>query len=313
MSTIISLIVGLALLVAGAEFLVRGSASLALRLGIQPLVIGLTIVALGTSSPELLVSVKAALQNSPGLSLGNVIGSNICNIALILGIAAVIRPIEVHRQLLRLDIPVMVVSSIVLCLFLLNGILERWEGALLFAALLAYVGYSIIKARQMRAALETFDTTHGDIEIESRRPLTLFALIAGGLTLLLIGANLFVDGAIALAEMLGVSKAVIGLTIVALGTSLPELATSVVASVKKEGDISAGNVIGSNIFNLLCILGITALIQPLLSDAITTIDLLTMLGVACLTLPLLRTGFTLSRIEGAFLLLIYAGYTYSLF
>lgn len=313
MSVSISLIVGLALLVSGAELLVRGSSSLALRLGVQPLIIGLTIVALGTSSPELLVSVKAALQNSPGLSLGNVIGSNICNIALILGISAVIRPIEVHRQLLRLDIPVMIISSILLCLFLLDGHLVRWEGAFFFAALLTYIGYTIYKTRQLRPGVALSEIGSDDIQIESR-PLSLLAVfITGGLILLLIGANLFVDGAIELAVMMGVSKAVIGLTIVALGTSLPELATSIVASIKKEGDISVGNVIGSNIFNILCILGITALIHPLWSDAITTVDLITMLSVACLTLPLLRTGFRLSRLEGVLLILIYVGYTYSLF
>lgn len=313
MPAILSLLVGLASLVAGAELLVRGSASLALRLGIQPLVIGLTIVALGTSSPELLVSVKAALQNSPGLALGNVIGSNICNIALILGIAAMIRPIEVHRQLLGLDIPVMIISSLVLCVFLIDGQLVRWEGAILFAALVAYIGYSIFKARQMKEGLSESDVEDEAIPTVKRSKLFLLGLITAGLMMLVFGANQFVDGAITLAEKLGVSKAVIGLTIVAVGTSLPELATSVVASFKKEGDISAGNVIGSNIFNVLCILGITALIHPLQSDAITALDLLTMLGIACLTLPLLRTGFRLSRLEGGLLLLIYAGYTYSLF
>lgn len=313
MPAIISLLAGLALLVAGAELLVRGSSSLALRLGIQPLVIGLTIVALGTSSPELLVSIKAAVQNSPGLALGNVIGSNICNIALILGIAAIIRPIEVHRQLLGLDVPVMIISSLVLCIFLINGHLARWEGAILIAALIAYVGYSIFKARQMKEGLVESAVEDEMIPTGSRSKLFLLGLITAGLIMLGFGAHQFVEGAIVLAEKLGVSNTVIGLTIVALGTSLPELATSVVASFKKEGDISAGNVIGSNIFNILCILGITAVIHPLQSDAITPVDLLTMLGIACLTLPLLRTGFSLNRIEGGFLLLIYAGYTYSLF
>jgi cation:H+ antiporter len=206
-------------------------------MGLSPLIIGLTIVGFGTSSPEMLVSVRAAITGSPGIALGNVIGSNICNIALILGVASFIRPLTVNRQLLKFDVPIMIGCSLVLMAFLYDAELTRLEGGFLFLGILAYVGYSLYDARRQNGfanqAPENLDPVKTNV-------LFSIVLVIIGLGLLIFGARLFVDGAIALAEALGVSKAVIGLTVVALGTSLPELATSVVASIKNEGDISLG-------------------------------------------------------------------------
>ena len=304
------LVTGLVLLYFGAEWLIRGSASLAFRIGLSPLVIGLTIVGFGTSSPELLVSVRATLTNSPGMALGNVIGSNICNIALILGLSALIRPLKINSQLLKFDIPVMIGCSLLLMAVLYDKVVTRIEGVLLFCGVLSYVGYNFYYAHRNRASSEP-DSGGND-----RKPVNVFSsllLFSAGLTMLIYGARLFVDGAVVLAEALSVSKAVIGLTIVAVGTSLPELATSVVASIKKEGDISTGNIVGSNIFNILCILGVTAIVHPLNSEAISPVDVFVMAGLALLTYPLLKSDLTISRVEGLVFLAIYAGYTIYLF
>ena len=299
---------GLVLLYGGAEGLVRGSAALALRAGLTPLVVGLTVVAFGTSSPELVVSVQAALAGRGDLAVGNVVGSNIGNVALILGLSVLIRSMAVKAQLLRLDVPVMVVVSVLLWGLLSDGRLGRPEGLVLVVGVVAYTLFNLWQARRETAAAQRA----GEAGLPPPQgPLWRDALfIAGGLALLVLGANLLVDGSVDVARRFGLSEAVIGLTIVAIGTSMPELATSVVAAFRGEGDIAIGNVVGSNIFNVLGILGAAALVQPLEIEGISPVDLAAMTLVAALLLPLMRTGFRLVRWEGGLLLALYAAYVH---
>lgn len=292
----------------GAEGLVRGSVALALQLGLSRLVIGLTVVAFGTSTPELVVSVKAALNGLYGISLGNVAGSNICNIALILGISALIQPLRIDAQVVRLQIPIMILVSILLTVFLLDGGIGRFEGACLFLGILVYMGASLYLARKEKGALDGNPSGPTTPEAPVGRVWVSLLFVAVGLGLLMAGAQFFLTGAVSLARNLGVSEAFIGLTIVALGTSLPELATSMMAALKKEGDIAVGNVVGSNIFNILSILGVTSLVHPIEMGGIRMIDMAVMLGIAILVLPMARSGFRLNRWEGAILLAVYGGY-----
>ncbi len=300
------LVLGLVLLYYGAEFLVKGSSSLAFQLGVTPLLIGITIIAFGTSSPELTVSVGAALTGNSGIALGNVVGSNICNILLILGIAALIRPLEVKVQLVRLDVPVLIVCSVVLGLFLIDRTISRIEGGVLFAGICLYVFYNIREARKARLKVQEQVSEDAGIEIIVPSRSVLFAV--SGLLLLLTGGYVFVEAAVKLATHFGVSKILIGLTIVAIGTSLPELATTVLASIKGAADIAIGNVVGSNIFNILAILGLVAIIQPIQDVEIDVWDITVMIGAAVCLLPVMRTGFQISRREGFVLLLLYAAY-----
>lgn len=303
-------IAGIALLYYGAEFLIRGGVSIALKLKVPSLIIGLTLVAFGTSAPELVVSIDAALKSSGDISIGNVVGSNICNMALILGLSAAIAPLAVQKKLLRFDLPLLTAASIfvVLFCFLSRGI-TRWQGGIFFAGIIAYTAYSIYSGKKD-------GSDGGDDEISSSKiyPYYLAAIfVIGGFLGLVAGAKLFVNAAIFIARAGGISDAVIGLTVVALGTSLPELATSVVAAIKGEQDIAIGNVIGSNIFNILCILGIAPLISPIHAPTIDLIDLGMMLFLTIALFPIMRTGWKINRAEGAFLLLIYCGYTAWLF
>lgn len=309
-TTSLAILVGLALLSVGAEALVRGSAALALRLGITPLVVGLTVVAFGTSSPELVVSVKASLDGNGAIALGNVVGSNICNIALILGVAALIKPVRIEAQVIRREIPILIFASILLWAMLAGGELQRWMGLLLTVGLVAYIAFSYggARAEKNEAVREEFAEALPAPEARRAWVDVLFVLV--GLAMLLFGANLFVDGAVAVAERFGVSQAIIGLTIVAVGTSLPELATSIVAAFKGEGDIAVGNAVGSSIFNILCILGVAALIRPMATTGISMVDLAVMTACAVLVMPMMRSGFCLNRWEGIFLLAVYVGYLY---
>lgn len=311
LTVVLFIVPGLALLFLGAEGLVRGSAALALRVGLSPLLIGLTVVAFGTSSPELVVSVEATLAGNGDISLGNVIGSNICNIALILGAAALIRPLRIEAQIIRREIPLLIGASLLLWLFLLDRELARWQGLLLFASLIGYLFLSYRDARQEQNQAVADEFAAG-IPRPAQRVWLSVVFVGAGLALLLVGAHLFVAGAVTLAHSLGISQAIIGLTIVALGTSLPELATSTVAAFKGEGDIAVGNVLGSNIFNILGILGIAALIYPLRGAGITTIDLSIMALAAVLILPIMWRGFCVQRWEGLLLVAGYAGYMYYL-
>ena len=300
------LLAGIFLLYAGAEGLVRGSASLALRLKLTPLVIGLTVVAFGTSMPEMVVSLSATLSGTGAIAVGNVVGSNIANIALILGLSAILCPLAVHVRIIRIDLPLLLVFSLVFVVMLLNDRIGRIEGALLFAGLIGYTIFSVRSARKEAAAAQQ---VFADALPPKPQPIFLsIVLIVGGLVLLVVGARLLVTGAVAIAQNFGLSDAVIGLTIVAIGTSLPELATSILAAFKKEGDIAVGNIVGSNMFNILGIAGITSLVRPLENTGMSMVDLALMITLAICLLPLARTGWRVNRWEGAFLLVTYVAY-----
>jgi cation:H+ antiporter len=301
--SIVLLIVGLLLLITGAEALVRGASALAAAAGITPVVIGLTVVAFGTSAPELAVSLQASLSGKADIALGNVIGSNIANILLILGIAGLIAPLAVTRQLIRVDVPVMVGASLLLLMMTRTGLLSTGEGALLVTCLVAYL---VLQFRLGRSGA-------GDVEQLEGHPRWFAAggLVLGGLLLLVLGSRWLVEGAVVISTTLGVSQLVIGLTIVAIGTSLPEIATTVLAAIRGERDMAVGNVIGSNIFNILSILGISAVVAPggiPVARAAIVFDLPVMVAVALATLPIVLTGQRIGRWEGALFLAYYFAY-----
>ncbi len=313
MLTIILLVAGLALLTLGGEILVRGSSRLAALFGISPLVIGLTVVAFGTSAPELAVSVMSAYAGQADLALGNVVGSNIFNILLILGLSAVITPLIVHQQLIRLDVPIMIGASLLLVPFGWDGVIGRLEGALLFAGVVTYCWYVVRKSRREEKAIKE------EYEREFAEPATAetkdwwlnFALVVGGVLLLVLGSRWLVDGAIAIARYFGVSELVIGLTIVAVGTSLPEVAASVVAALRGERDIAVGNVVGSNIFNILSVLGLSSLVAPkgiTVPASALTADIPVMIAVAVACLPVFFVGYRINRWEGLLFLGYYVAY-----
>jgi cation:H+ antiporter len=301
---------GLVLLFIGAEGLIRGSSNLAIKIGITPLVVGLTVVAFGTSAPELVVSLKAALIGNSSIALGNVIGSNIANIALILGVAALIRPLDVHANVIMREIPIMIGISIMLIILLLDGEIGLIDGVIFVTGVVVYTIVNIFLARKEKNPEVDAEFKEG-LESKLGVPISILFVVVG-LGLLILGANFFVQSAIAIAKLFHLSDAVIGLTIVAVGTSLPELITSIVASYKKEADIAIGNVVGSNIFNILSILGITAIIIPISSAGISYVDLGIMLIAAIVLFPLSRTGFSITRLEGAMLLSGYVIYIYYL-
>ena len=302
------------MLVLGAEALVRGAAALALRFGITPLVVGLTVVAFGTSSPELVVSVQAALSGNGPVALGNVIGSNIANLGLIVGVSATLSPLAVDRRLLTRDVPVMIGSMVILWLFILDGQLGNVEGSLLAVGIFLYTFWGVTSSRRQtrreRAAAEDelpIEVTEALAQPAWKQALNV-TLVLGGLALLVVGADLLVDGAVSVAETLGVSQAVIGLTLVAIGTSLPELATTVVAAVRGHGEIALGGAIGSNVFNVLGVIGPAAIVAPISSAGIGTDVIVIMLALGLLTTFFLATGRSTKRWEGAILLACYAGY-----
>jgi len=296
---------GLAGLYYGAELLVKGGAAIARRAGVSPLVIGLTLVAFATSAPETVVSVSASIDGNADIAVGNIVGSNICNIALILGICGCIAPMAVKRQLVRFDAPVMVAATLLFAAFYwsTHG-LSRLQGAILLAGLVVYTGWNIRASRRECADAPPDDTAAAPLPLGKASALTALGILG-----LIVGAKLFLAASVWTAGKLGISDAVIGLTVVAVGTSLPELATSVVAAVKRENDIAIGNILGSNIFNILGILGAAALARPMRDASIDAVDLGMMLFLAAAMLPILRSGWRISRLEGAFLLLVYLGYT----
>lgn len=310
---IVMLILGLFILIMGGDFLVRGASSLALRAHISPLVVGLTVVAFGTSAPELLISVKAALAGSPDLTMGNVVGSNICNLALVLGITALIGPIKVQKDSIKIDWPVAMGSSLLLYFVVKekDAVIDSIEGIMFVFLLIIYTVYIIRKSRKETMALKDAEE---DLEVpEASNNIVKDSLyILGGCAGLYFGADWFVGGAKEMASFLGVSERVIGITVLALGTSLPELVTAIVASIKKETDLALGNLMGSNIFNILSILGITSIIQDIhVSEKIVHHDMIVMLGITLLILPLMIYKQRVSRIAGGLLLLVYLVYTYT--
>lgn len=296
----LSIIGGFIILTLGAEALVRGASSIALRLGITPLIIGLTIVAFGTSAPELAVSVKSALAGNSGIALGNVIGSNIANIGLILAITALIRPIQVQSQVVKRDIPLMILASMLFWGLLLDGELSLIDGVVLLSLLVGYLTFSYISSKNSK--------NDEEIEAGPNNPLLSGLFILVGISMLVGGGILFVNGAVDLAKTFGVSEVIIGLTIVAIGTSMPELVTSVIAALKGQSDIAIGNVVGSNLFNILGILGVTAIVHPVSSLGFQPFDFMVMLALAIVILPFAWTGLRIGRREGSVLLLTYLGY-----
>jgi cation:H+ antiporter len=306
------LIIGLITLIMGGDFLVRGASSLALRLHMTPLVVGLTIVAFGTSAPELLISLSAALSGSPDLAMGNVVGSNICNLALVLGVTILIGPVRVSPDSIRIDWPVTMGSSLLLFFVVRDNSLGIYEGIFFISSLIAYT-FFIIRRSRMKMMAEIIKEKELDVpDLPSKSSMKDIGVIIIGSVGLYFGAKWFVIGAKELALFLEVSQRVIGITIVALGTSLPELVTSMVASFKKETDLALGNLLGSNIFNVLSILGITSIVKEIhVSEIIHQVDMLWMLGITLLILPLMLFQRKLARTEGVILLLVYVYYIYS--
>jgi cation:H+ antiporter len=311
--TLLFFVGGLALLVGGAEWLVRGASVLATAVGISPLVIGLTVVAFGTSAPELAVSVMAAVAGESDLAIGNVVGSNISNILLILGLSACIAPLVVSAQVVRREVPIMIGASLVVLVMSVDGQISRVDGALLVSGVITYTALSIRDSRrEARAAKVALDAL-GDRPLRpSGRGALLWesARVLAGLGLLVVGTTGVVRGAISMAEAMGVSELLIGLTVVAIGTSLPEAATSIVATMKGERDLAVGGAVGSNIFNLLAILGITALVRPIgIPAEVLAFDLPMMIAVAVACLPVFFTGGTIARWEGGVFVAYYVAYT----
>jgi len=310
--TIALFVLGLVLLVVGAELLVGGAARLAGRLGITPLVIGLTVVAFGTSAPELAVSISAALSPSGAdVAIGNVVGSNIFNVLFILGLSALVAPLVVQRQLIRLDVPLMLLSTAACWVMALDGAISRTDGAILAGVLLVYTGLLLWVARRKgEGGGEDVPVNRPDA-LTSKLPVQLLMLVAG-LGMLVLGSRWLVDGAVEFARMFGVSELIIGLTIVAAGTSLPEVATSVLAAYRGQRDIAVGNVVGSSIFNILCVLGISAMVSPTgvgVAPAALAFDIPVMTAVAVSCLPLFITRSEIARWEGLLFLLYYVAYT----
>ena len=303
---------GLVLLYFGAEWLVRGASELAIRFGISPLVVGLTVVAFGTSAPELVVSVKANFDGNGGMAIGNVVGSNICNIALVLGMGAVIFPIAIQRQVIKREMPILLVASTVFLLMMRDGVMDQLEAGILFGGILLYIITSLVEAKKENPD-ESDEIPPEVIEAarnsgKGRLYYNIFLIIVGGITLV-IGADRMVSGGENIALFYKVPEAIIGLTLFAFGTSLPELATSVVAALKKQGDIIVGNAVGSCIFNLLAVVGVAGLISPLEGLGVTSIHYSVMLGVAIILMPMMWHRMKLDRWEGALLVLGYLGFT----
>lgn len=314
-TVLILLILGLVLLVVGAEALVRGASKLAAIAGISPLVIGLTIVAYGTSSPEMAVSTITSLSGQADIALGNVIGSNIFNVLFILGTSALVAPLIVAQQLIRLDVPIMIGVSVLALVFGVDGKISRVDGIILFTLCVLYTIFLIYQSRK-ETNLEVqaeYNQEYG--RTAERSPLQWLiniGYIVVGLVLLVIGSRWLVDGSITIARAFGVSELVIGLTIVAAGTSLPELATSVVASLKGERDIAVGNVVGSNIFNILAVLGLSGIVAPAgvnVSTAALGFDMPVMIAVAIACLPVFASGNLIARWEGFVFVGYYIAYT----
>lgn len=303
---------GLTILVVGADLMVRGASRLAVSFGVSPLVVGLTVVAFGTSAPEMAVSVGSALNGTPDLAIGNVVGSNIANVLLILGISALITPLLVDKQIIRQEIPIMIGASALLVVMGLDGNIGMLEAATLLGLVIAYTAFLIMQSR--RAGKSAQDEDENDIPRSNwdRHWSVQLALIVVGLVLLVQGADWLVSAAVSVARVFGISDLVIGLTVVAIGTSMPEIATSIVAALRGERDIAVGNVVGSNVFNILAVLGVTGLVSngslPV-SEAARNFDLWVMLAVAFACLPIMISGREIARWEGGLFLAYYAAYT----
>ena len=307
---LLELAAGALALYLGGEALVRGAVAIARHLSVSPLLIGLTLVGFGTSTPELITCIQAALAGSQDIAIGNVVGSNICNIALILGVAAVVSPMKTQRDAVLRDGSAMLVASVVCTGIVLHGLVSRPLGIALLAALAAFVTYTYMRERNTADPSAAMHAAEADVvERTPEQPWIAAALGLAGLLLVLAGARWFVSGAVTLAQTLGVSESVIGLTVVALGTSLPELVTAVVASLRGQADVAFGNVIGSNIFNVLGILGATAVVHPLMVPPdIARVDIWIMLAAALILMVFALSERRIARSEGVMLLAAYAAY-----
>ena len=302
---------GLVLLYFGADWLVKGAITLALHLGLSPLIVGLTVVALGTSIPEALVSVQAAIGHQGGIAIGNVVGSNILNIALILGLSALINPLKVDSHIVKADVPLLAGATFMLVVLLEDFHISRMEGAFLLLCIVGYVVGNIMTVKKTAPEDNKID----GLEVQEDSGKTFWrdiALLIVGIITLGFGANFLVTGAVDLARIWGLSEALIGLTIVSIGTGTPELATALMAAYRKSADLAIGNAVGSNLFNIMFVLGIAGLVAPLDATGINPSDLYVMLAVTLLLLPTVWTGRVLDRKEGFMFLAIYVGYIYHL-
>ena len=314
MSSVLLLIAGLAGLLIGAELLVRGGSNLAIRLGVTPIVIGLTVVSIGTSMPELAIGIDAARQGSPGLAVGNIVGTNLVNLLLILGISALIRPISLDSRILRFDLPAMTAASVLVFIMARDGFLDRVEGVVLF---LASVGYTLVILRtsrkdsaQLRAESSTDNAAPETADHASRPVLDLIYLL-GGIAVIVVGADLLVDGAATAARSLGVSDAIVGLTIVAIGTSAPEFVTTLLSTLRGDRDIALGNLLGSSVYNLALILGLTILFAPAVVEVPAEVldgDLVLMAVGAIASVPVFLSGRRINRVEGGVFVAAYGVY-----
>ena len=305
-------LIGFLLLYFGAEWLVKGSSSLAHSLGVTPIVIGLTVVAFGTSAPELVVSLISSIKGKSMIAVGNVVGSNICNIALVLGTAALFRPIKTDRSVIRRDIPIMIGISLYLLILTYDSALHRIEGATLVAGIILYTFFNYYLAKKEVRAVAEVESDVEKIGYIASRPKQIF-LVLVGITGVAVGAQIVVDNAVIIIRILGVDEKFIGLTIVAFGTSLPELATSVVAALRGELDISIGNLVGSNVFNIMSVLGVASLVRPIsipggFFGSGLWMDYLVMLFVSFLPWLMMRRNLTVNRTDGFILLMCYLGY-----
>jgi cation:H+ antiporter len=316
--TLLLFAAGIVLLISGAELLVRGASRLAVALGITPLVVGLTVVAFGTGSPELAVGIQASYAGQADITIGNVVGSNIFNVLLVLGLSAVVAPLIVSQQLVRLDVPLMIVISLGLLFMSIDGMIDRADGAVLLAASMGYTFLLIRISRREAASVQNeYDKAYGGSVHRDRGRWPLHVLLVLiGLALLVVGAEWLVDGAVVIAQALGVSELIIGLTVIAAGTSLPEVATSIIAGLRGERDIAVGNVVGSNIFNILVVVGATAMVAPeglSVAPAAINFDMPVMIAASLLCLPIFFVGYRIGRWEGALFLSYYIFYTFYLF
>ncbi len=313
-TTLLLFILGLVSLIVGAEALVRGASRLARLAGVSPLVVGLTVVAFGTSAPELAVSTMGALRGEADIAFGNVVGSNIFNVLLILGVSALITPLVVAQKLVRIDVPLMIASAAAVWVLGRDGSISRIEGLGLFSTLVLYTIWSIRQSRkETRAVAEEYEKEFGATGARGARGVAIdIGYVLVGLALLVVGSRWLVDGAVEVARALGLSELVIGLTIIAAGTSLPEVATSVIAALRGERDIAVGNVVGSNIFNVLAVLGLSSVISPTgvqASAAAMNFDVPFMVATCVAALPIFLTGWRINRWEGLLFLGYYVAYT----
>jgi cation:H+ antiporter len=308
MSSALLIVAGLAGLLIGADLLVRGGAALASHLGVRPIVIGLTVVSLGTSLPELAIGIDSVRQDSPGLAVGNIVGTNLVNILFILGLSALIRPIAFERRTLRFDLPAMTGASLALWLLALDGSLSRFDGTILCLGGVAYTAGIIWTSRREPEPVQA----DYEAAVEGSRRLVLRGLtLLAGIALVLVGAELLVDGSTEVARSLDVSEALIGLTVIAIGTSAPELVTTLTSTVRGDRDIAVGNLLGSSVYNIALILGITVLVAPAglqVPDEVVAADLLVLAVVAVITVPVLLSGHRISRLEGGAFVTAYLGY-----